>query len=466
MKKIISGILAFTLLFGTTSVMPNIVETLNNSISASAYTDAWGREYYVYDDLRCQDKSNGTVSIIGFDVNKTTAEIPEKINGKVVSEIGRNAFYGAEKLVSIKIPDTVTYIGETAFYECFKLQSIVLPANLKEIDSRAFYEAGLKNVTFNSKLEIIGDYAFAYNSLEKITVPDNVKSIKERAFFACQNLTYIKFPKKVDNFGERVLEFCYALEEIVLPPENTKVPDYLAWFCKGLKKVTIPDGVTEIGPKAFKDCESLETIVLPDSVKSIGEGAFENDVSLKSMDLPNNLQTIDYCAFKNCSGLESITIPASVNSIGNFAFNKCNNLTAKVYENSFGESYFKANSSESNYIIICIDNSNYLKYQFSKCGSDNYSVRFLLVVDEEDALNAETAACYISDETGFTSDEISIATAYRNVKADGKIVSAGEGKVFLPCMIKNVSADMSVLTAHFRLDGKRFERTSVYNGIL
>ena len=466
MKKIISGILAFTMLFGATSVVPNIVDNFNNTISASASTDAWGREYIQYGDFRYQEKSDGTIRIIGFDVNKTTAEVPETIDGKIVNEIGKNAFYGAEKLVSVKIPDAVTYIGETAFYNCVKLESIVLPPNLKEIGLKAFHSAGLKNIMFNNKLETIGDYAFAYTSLEKITVPDNVKSIKERAFFSCQNLTYIKLPKKVDYFGENILGFCYALEEIVLPTENTKVPDYLAWFCKGLKKVTIPDCVTEIGPKAFKDCESLETVVIPDDVKFIGEGAFENDVKLKNITLPKDLQTIDKYAFRNCTSLENVTIPKTVTSIEHFAFKQCDNLTARVYENSAGESYFKTNFNESDYIIICIDNSNYLKYQFSKCGTDNYSVRFLLVVDEEEALNAETAACYISDETGFTSDEISIATAYKNVKADGKIVSAGEGKVFIPCMIKNISPDMSTLTAHFRLDSKRFERTSVYNGVL
>ena len=418
MKKIISGILAFTLLFGTTSVMPNIAETFNNSISASADTDAWGREYYKYGDLRCQDKKDGTVSIIGFDVNKTTAEIPEKINGKVVSEIGKNAFYGAEKLVSVEIPDTITYIGENAFYNCVKLESIVLPPNLKEIGLKAFHSAGLKNIMFNNKLETIGDYAFAYTSLEKITIPNNVKSIKERAFFSCPNLTYIKFPKKVDDFGSNVLGFCYALEEIVLPTENTQVPDHLAWFCKGLKNVTIPAGVTEIGPKAFKDCESLETVVIPDSVKSIGEGAFENDKKLKNITLPDKLQTIDSYAFRDCSSLENITLSKSVTQIGKLAFKGCSNLTLYTYRNTSGAAYSLNNSIP--HVYIEIDNVNNAKVSSikdttAKLSWDSvYKAQGYIIYKYDSAKKTWTkVAKSNNNSTSYTLSKLSAGTTYK-----------------------------------------------------
>ena len=131
---------------------------------------------------------NGVYTITKFKgQNITEIVVPASIDGRKVQAIGAYAFNGAGNIHSLYLPDSLEIIGENAFYNCVKLESIVLPPNLKEIGLKAFHSAGLKNITFNNKLETIGDYAFAYTSLEKITIPNNVKSIKERAFFSCDH---------------------------------------------------------------------------------------------------------------------------------------------------------------------------------------------------------------------------------------------------------------------------------------
>ena len=469
MKKFISGLLAFTMLMGGTAVTQETGIDFSNTIKASADTDAWGREYYEYGDLNCLDKADGTVSIIGFNINKTTAVIPETINGRTVTEIGNYAFYDATKLTSIEIPNTVTIIGENAFYKCQSLESIDIPDNVTRINRYAFYDTGLKTIKIPSKLTTISYFAFAYSELERVELPNNIKNIDEKAFFSCKNLKYFKFPDEVDDLKRDILAYSSNLEEIVLPKNITEIPEDLAWYCTSLKKVTFPETVTKIGRYAFCHCTSLEDITLPKGIKELDEAAFRECPGIKTMELPEGLETIGKYCFRDSYNLESLTIPKSVTSIGHRSLDGCDNLTLRVPEGSVVEDFLKTPYNDCKSIIVCGDNSKYLKYQYSKSGNDSYSVRFLLVVDEEVARNADLVSYYFSSTWGETTEDFYVDTAYKNVKADGKIVSAGEGKVFIPCLITNIPnypVNNSDITAHVQIDFDKYERTAVYQGKL
>ena len=54
-------------------------------------------------------------------------EIPSKINGITVTEIGGMAFFGCFNLKSVVIPDSVTKIGRFTFSNCTNLESVVIP---------------------------------------------------------------------------------------------------------------------------------------------------------------------------------------------------------------------------------------------------------------------------------------------------------------------------------------------------
>jgi len=134
----------------------------------------------------------------------------------------------------------------------------------------------------------------------EVTIPNNVTSIGESAFFNCIGLTNISIPKSVTSIGDSAFFNCIGLTNISIPKSVTSIGNYAFYKCISLTDITIPDSVTSIGDYAFYKCNSLTDITIPDSITSIGNYAF--------------------C---NCTGLTSIKIPKSVTNIGEFAFSGC-----------------------------------------------------------------------------------------------------------------------------------------------
>ena len=190
---------------------------------------------------------------------------------------------------SIVIPDkldggTVTAIGYNAFTDCETLESITLPQNITSIGSSAF-----KNCA----------------ALKSINIPDNVTKIKDYTFYECQSLTNITIPSKVESIEGSSFRNCTALTSI-----------------------NIPDSVESIGLGAFAGCTSLKSIELPDHLVSIGVNAFNGCTSLESVVIPAEVTSVGSRAFSACTSLESVVIPMSVISVGDSAFNGCTSLKA------------------------------------------------------------------------------------------------------------------------------------------
>ena len=185
----------------------------------------------------------------------------------------------------------------------------------------------------------IGDRAFYWNNLKKITIPDSVMSIGVSAFECCFDLKSITIPDSVTSIGESAFSCCRSLTSIAIPDSVTTIERKTFESCGGLTSVTIPDNVTSIGDYAFRDCCSLTSITIPDGVTSIG-----------------------FCAFDNCESLTSITILDSVTSIGRFAFSQCRSLTSITIPKCL-MSYFIGNEfSKPVGVVIIGDKNRYYAY--------------------------------------------------------------------------------------------------------
>ncbi|WP_455528135.1 leucine-rich repeat domain-containing protein [Huintestinicola sp.] len=168
-----------------------------------------------------------------------------------------------------------------------------------------------------------------------IVIPDKldggtVTAIGYNAFTDCETLESITLPQNITSIGSSAFKNCAALKSINIPDNVTKIKDYTFYECQSLTNITIPSKVESIEGSSFRNCTALTSINIPDSVESIGLGAFAGCTSLKSIELPDNLESIRNSAFLDCNSLESVVIPAGVTSVGDQTFAGCTALTSIV----------------------------------------------------------------------------------------------------------------------------------------
>ncbi len=296
-----------------------------------------------YQDFEYSALDDGRVKITGYNGGAETVVIPDTIDGKSVTEIGKYAFDGCKSLTSITIPDGVTSIGDGAFYNCSSLTEIKVASensNYVSVNGVLYnkdkttiicYPAGKKgnNYKIPDGVTKVGSSAFiGCSSLTSITIPNSVTEIGYSVFEGCTNLKSITIPNGVTSIGDSAFEDCTSLKSITIPNSVTSIGDSAFEDSTSLTSITIPNGVTSIGDSAFEGCTSLTSITISDSVTCIGDSAFNGCTSLISITIPDSVTSIGESAFSGCSSLASITIPDSVMSIGNDAFHECSSLTS------------------------------------------------------------------------------------------------------------------------------------------
>ena len=80
---------------------------------------------------------------------------------------------------------------------------------------------------------------------------------------------------------------CCSLESITVPEGVTSIRMDAFRNCKSLRKINIPNSIASIGHFAFYECHSLESLDIPNSVKSIGTWAFYDCSNLKCISMPD-----------------------------------------------------------------------------------------------------------------------------------------------------------------------------------
>ena len=250
-----------------------------------------------------------------------------------------------------------------AFDDCISLESISLPKEVKTIGNSAFYGCIFLTSVVVSGVTEIGDDAFSWcTSLANITLPESIMKIGDRAFDRCTSLVSINLPESLTEIGDDAFYWCTSLASVNLPMSLTKVGDRTFAYCASLVNVTFPDVLIEIGDDAFFWCTSLTGVNLPEGLTKIGESAFSNCTSWANITIPERVMKIGKDAFSNCTSFTEIIIPKNVNEIGEMAFSGCSSLKSIVVDSN-NKVYDSRNNSnaiihtESNTLIAGFKNT-------------------------------------------------------------------------------------------------------------
>lgn len=182
------------------------------------------------------------------------------------------------------------------------------------------------SVTYQGHNYFVTDIAraafIACQKLEKITLPDSLRTIGELAFADCNSLAIIDIPDAVDLIGSYAFLRCSSIENIAIPERVSKLNTATFYSCKKLKHVVLTN-VECIGREAFRGCAALATVD-GFSIRTIEENGFDNCKSLSTIDLRKTEQI-------GSGGLRGANLPiaelTSIKELGAWAL--CNNFKLK-----------------------------------------------------------------------------------------------------------------------------------------
>lgn len=184
--------------------------------------------------------------------------IPEMVEYNDVSfhvtAINWRAFEGCDNLVTVTIPNSVTYIDDSAFSGCKNLTNVTLGENVSEIGSSAFTNC---------------------HSLESIIIPNSVKTIETNAFAMCKNLKTVTIGNHVETIKTNAFRGCNKLTSVIIPNSVITIESSSFSGCDELTSVTIGNNVNSIGARAFWNCFNLKDVYcLTEKVPSTNANSF------------------------------------------------------------------------------------------------------------------------------------------------------------------------------------------------
>jgi hypothetical protein len=283
--------------------------------------------------------NNGSITITGYSGSPGSVDIPDTITGLPVTAIGDSAFYSCASLTNVSISDSVTAIGKHAFRSCASLATVTLGNHVAIIGDSAFFDcAALAGITFPDSVASLEDFAFAgCATLTHVFIPKTITSIGHGAFFCCTSLRAITVDLLNPSYSSLDGVLCNRDQSLLIayppgkgpiysiPTNVTSIGDSAFYCCSDLNTVSIPNSVANIGGYAFSNCTSLTNVAFPASVTSIGFSAFAFCSSLTSVTIPPTITSIGGVAFACCSRLRAITVHpdnSSYRSVDGVLFNR------------------------------------------------------------------------------------------------------------------------------------------------
>lgn len=208
----------------------------------------------------------------------SNAKITSVYFGNKLEKIGDGAFSRCNSLsCELHLPESLRIIGVQAFQECPLTGKLSLPRNLETIGSWAFFRTGpfTGGLIFPEKITSLPNAVFYYSHFTGSLDLCNIKEIGSECFKSCGFSGELIIPDGFVNVSASCFEAC-RFSSIQLPNTLRAIDDKAFYANYALSKIVFPEGLTSIGKDAFLSCSSLLSIELPSTLGFIGAAAFSD----------------------------------------------------------------------------------------------------------------------------------------------------------------------------------------------
>lgn len=186
-------------------------------------------------DFSYETLEDGAIEIKRYTGVAESLSVPTKIEGKAVTSIGPDAFYGRNVLKSINLPQSITDINRWAFRSC---------SNLKNID------VSEDNMTFRSYDGCLytkdgSELLWCPSGKTEASLLEGLKTITKDAFSDCSRLASVSIPQSVAEIEYAAFASCGSLKNVYyagsasqwkkidIGGRNEKLTDAVIYYASG-----------------------------------------------------------------------------------------------------------------------------------------------------------------------------------------------------------------------------------------
>ncbi|KAA6337019.1 hypothetical protein EZS27_014857 [termite gut metagenome] len=298
-----------------TIIPSNVFKDFSNLEEIALPNAAYGiasNQFYELNKLR-KVSLGSFISSIGAKafMNCINLETIENLDNYRILSIGEYAFANCENLVIPKfLPvKTMTY-GKGVFYNCKSLNNDNIELSLRAIPDEMFYNCKISKVTLNNTV-IIGNSAFkGCDNLLTITSSSKLNNVGNYAFANCTKLK-INITDLCNNtdIGNEAFLSCDVYG--TLKGDEFRNVDNKAFYdCKNLQgKLNI---YGSIGDSAFYNCSNITSITLNEKVTKIGKNCFTGIISLDEFTF-NSDSKLDLSSLSDINIIYNVNLYKNIN---------------------------------------------------------------------------------------------------------------------------------------------------------
>lgn len=251
------------------------------------------------------DFKAGEVPLAAFSAMKlTSVKLPAG-----ATSIGKAALASCNRLTSVSLPASLDSIGDLAFAGCSALTSVTLPASVRTVGYGAFMRCtaltrfevapssrltrldatalmdcpSLRTIALGKNVKSIGERALAGSGLQEVNLTSNTSltAIGDWAMVKSP-VAVVKLPSSVTSVGNGAFLYDADLSEILLGGKVAHLSDYLL-AGTGLNTPVDLTGVTSLGDYALYNVSQLSVVELPATVTWLGSWAMAGMTGLTSL---------------------------------------------------------------------------------------------------------------------------------------------------------------------------------------